>query len=111
MQEKSRVEVRNCIKRDFDAMIRKEREMRFKKTGKNKIIKEQINEENTEMMVNKDKEKKKNLTQTTIVDTTPKIVETKHNINEMENFHNDQCKTCVRMRNIMGSIMPHPINI
>jgi len=113
LQEKSRVEVRNCIKRDFDAMIRKEREMRFKTIGKNKIIREQINEENTEMMVNKnkDKEKKKKLTQTTIVDATPKVVETKQKINEMENFHNDQCKTCVRMRDIMGSIMPHPINI
>merc|ERR1711860_118542 len=67
LQEKSRVEVRNCIKRDFDAMIRKEREMRFKTIGKNKIIREQIIEENTERMVNKnknkDKEKKKKLTQ------------------------------------------------
>ena len=87
MQEKSRVEVRNCIKRDFDAMIRKEREMRFKTIGKNKIIREQIHEENTEMMVNKNKEKKKKLTQTTIVDATPKVVETKQKINEMENCH------------------------
>merc|ERR1712004_896649 len=111
LQEKSRVEVRNCIKRDFDAMIRKERDMRFKTIAKKKIIREQIDEENTEMMFNKNKEKKKKLTQTTIVDAIPKVVETKQKINEMENFHNDQCKTCMRMRDIMGSIMPHPINI
>ena len=96
-------------------MIRKEREMRFKTSGKNKIIKEQMREENTEVVVNvnsyKDNENKKKQAQTTVVqnDKTSEEVETKQN-NEMKNFHNDQCKTCVRMRDIMGSIMPHPIN-
>ena len=28
-----------------------------------------------------------------------------------QNFHSDQCKTCIKMKNLMGSILPHPINI
>ena len=83
--------------------------MRFKTSGKNKIIKEQMKEENTEMMVNcnKDKENKKKQAQTTVVQK----IATPEEKNEMKNFHNDCCKTCVRMRDIMGSIMPHPINV
>ena len=83
--------------------------MRFK-TGKNKIIKEQIQEEKTETVVksNKNQENKKINAQPTVIQDD--ATECKQN-NEMENFHNDQCKTCVRMRNIMGSIMPHPINV
>ena len=83
--------------------------MRFK-TGKYKIIKEQIKEEKTEIMVNnsKNKENKKISAKTTVVQD--EATECKQN-NELENFHNDQCKTCVRMRNILGSIMPHPINV
>ena len=83
--------------------------MRFK-TGKNKTIKEQIREEKTEIMVknikNHQNEKISAITTVFQDDAT----ECKTN-NELENFHNDQCKTCVRMRNIMGSIMPHPINV
>ena len=29
----------------------------------------------------------------------------------MKNFHGEQCRTCVRMRTIMGDILPHPINV
>ena len=30
-----------------------------------------------------------------------------------KNYHGDQCKTCSRMKNIMGedNIVPHPINV
>ena len=28
----------------------------------------------------------------------------------MKNFHGEQCRTCVRMRSIMGDILPHPVN-
>ena len=29
----------------------------------------------------------------------------------MKNFHGEQCRTCVRMRTIMGDILPHPVNV
>ena len=29
----------------------------------------------------------------------------------IKNFHGEQCRTCVRMRTIMGDILPHPINV
>ena len=29
----------------------------------------------------------------------------------MKNFHGDQCRTCIRMRSIMGDILPHPVNV
>ena len=29
----------------------------------------------------------------------------------MKNFHGEQCRTCVRMRSIMGDILPHPVNV
>jgi len=28
-----------------------------------------------------------------------------------ENYHSENCKTCVRMEKLMGNIMPHPINV
>ena len=28
-----------------------------------------------------------------------------------QNFHSDQCKTCIKMKNLVGNILPHPINI
>lgn len=28
-----------------------------------------------------------------------------------ENYHSQDCKTCVRMEKLMGNIMPHPINV
>ena len=83
--------------------------MRFK-TGKNKMTKEQIRKEKTEIMVKniKSQQNEKISESRTVVQED--ATECKTN-NELENFHNDQCKTCVRMRNIMGSIMPHPINV
>ena len=41
----------------------------------------------------------------------------KHEIDVIEevkqdkNFHGDNCKTCIRMKSVMGSILPHPINV
>ena len=29
----------------------------------------------------------------------------------IKNFHGEQCRTCVRMRTIMGDILPHPVNV
>ena len=96
-------------------MIRKEREMRSK-TGKNKIMKKQIREEKAEMLLGRKTDKAKEtfekIGQTASDKNDSKKVdevEIKAN-DEMKHFHNEQCKTCVRMRALMGSIMPHPIN-
>ena len=104
-QEKSRPEVRNMIKRDFDAMIKKEREMKNKMGKQRRLI---TNEGQDQMFTPKPKSNVvKNELKQVILD---EVTEEKENV-ELKNFHGDHCKTCVRMKSMMDSILPHPINV
>jgi len=109
-EEKNKSEVRNMIRREFEAMMRKEKEMKNKNnvvrgkmmtpdqgesinyTNNKKQQREAIKEAIAEM--NNDNDEKEN---------DPEVVD--------KNYHSEDCKTCVRMKNVMGQVLPHPINV
>merc|ERR1712013_140546 len=104
--QKSQVEVRNIIKREFSAMIAKEKHM---KTDKRRSNKENKHSENDDLKVltkahqsyrNTKQDKQDHPIENTAIGSEGK-----------PNFHSNQCKTCSKMESLMGSILPHPINI
>jgi len=104
--QKSQVEVRNIIKREFSAMIAKEKHM---KTDKRRRNKENKHSQKEDVQV---------LTKAAQSVKAPKQDKQDHPIENTAigsegkpNFHSDQCKTCSKMESLMGSILPHPINI
>merc|ERR1719320_1399562 len=104
--QKSQVEVRKVIKREFSAMIAKEKHM---KTDKRRRDKENKHSQKEDVQV---------LTKAAQSVKAPKKDKQNHPIEKIANgsegkpyFHSDQCKTCSKMESLMGSILPHPINI
>ena len=39
------------------------------------------------------------------------VIDVVEEVKQDKNFHGDDCKTCTRMKSVMGSILPHPINV
>merc|ERR1719320_2312091 len=104
--QKSQVEARNIIKREFSAMIAKEKHM---KTDKRRSNKENKLSRNDDLKVlikapqsyrNTKQDKQDHPIENAAIGSEGK-----------PNFHSDQCKTCSKMESLMGSILPHPINI
>ena len=98
-EEKCKVYVRMEIRREFSAMVNKEREVKSKKNGKQREEKVTITEE---------------------FKVAPKISTEKQTNSKSigkdetflpNNFHGKDCKTCLRMETLMGQILPHPVNI
>ena len=98
-EEKCKVDVRMEIRREFSAMVNKEREVKSKKNGKQREEKVTITEE---------------------FKVAPKISTEKQTNSKSigkdetflpNNFHSKDCKTCLRMETLMGQILPHPVNI
>jgi len=102
IQEKSRAEVRNQIKREYAAMIKKEKDMGMK-SDKGKMI--------TVDDVDKVQRKPTKVTVKEIVKHENYIKDAIEEVKQDKNFHGDDCKTCTRMKSVMGSILPHPINV
>jgi len=104
--QKTQVEVRNTIRRDFSAMIAKEK---LQKTNKRTNTKEN--------KITQDEDVKIQAKLTHRVSARAPVKEKqdlpneKIESNDKQNFHSDQCKTCIKMEKLMGSILPHPINI
>jgi len=99
IQEKSRAEVRNQIKREYAAMIKKEKEMGIK-SNKGKII-----------TVDDAVQVYKKPCKVTVKEVLKHEIDVIDEVKQDKNFHGDDCKTCIRMKSVMGSILPHPINV
>merc|ERR1719320_1471190 len=104
--QKSQVEARKVIKREFSAMIAKEKYM---KTDKRRSDKENnLSKSDDVPVLTKAAQSVRNTKQ----DKQELPIEKIANGSEGKpNFHSDQCKTCSKMESLMGSILPHPINI
>jgi hypothetical protein len=105
-EEKSTVAMRNQIKRQYSAMIAKEKEVKTNKKSKNKYNRKTLAEEIKVVQIpsqqEKPMEKEKHIESTQ---------SSQGKVCVQENFHSDECKTCVKMKKLMGHILPHPVNI
>ena len=103
-EEKCRPEVRMEIRREFNAMITREREMNNGKKNRNKekeLIDSEANQVQTIPKIVQNNVKK-------VTKTEEEPMKAQNTVN---NFHSDDCNTCIRMRNLMGEILPHPFNV
>ena len=105
-EEKCKVDVRMEIRREFSAMVNKEREVKSKKNRKQREEKVTTTEEFkvapkiSPVYQTQSKEKQ----------TDTKSIGKDENFLP-NNFHSKDCKTCLRMETLMGQILPHPVNI
>ena len=86
-------------------MITREREMNNGKKNRNKE-KELIDDSEANPVQTIPKIVPNNVKKVTKTEEEPMKAQ-----NTVNNFHSDDCKTCIRMRNLMGEILPHPINV
>jgi len=106
--QKSQVEVRNTIRRDFSAMIAKEKQ---KKTNKRTNTKENIITQDDDVKIQTKPTHRVSVKQPAKDKQDLSKEKIANESDGKQNFHSDQCKTCIKMKNLMGSILPHPINI
>ena len=110
-EEKLKPETRNSIRRDFLAMIRKEKELRSRQKTSNS---------RTAALTTLDQpaggkiRNKNTLSPKTLQTMAVEQLETA-NIQDLAkeiqtNFHGEKCKTCRRMMSLMGTVLPHPVN-
>ena len=100
-------ETRNSIRRDFLALIRKERELRSRQkscstrsavmTTVDQPAQAKIRNKNTTNLLHSAQQ----LQTDNIQDELKEI---------QSNFHGENCKTCKRMMSLMGTVLPHPVN-
>ena len=99
-----KTETRNNIRRDYLAMIRKEKDLRsYQKSSDSKsVVYTTVDQPAQAKIRNKNRINiQENIESANIQE------EIKEN---QRNFHGENCKTCKRMILIMGSIIPHPLN-
>jgi len=105
--QKSQIEVRNTIKRDFSAMVAKEKELK---------VNRRLNAKENKVPQDDDVKVLTKPTRCAKKEETPIV----HNVLDnnsvdgpkpQENLHSGNCKTCIKMQNLMGKIIPHPINV
>merc|ERR1719410_3314335 len=113
VEQKSRVVVRNRIRREFEAMVRREREMRQKVVRQGKHVAKLEQEEEKQVVAitrRSPAEEVKEVKEAEVKESVTTNTEDTEAVTR-KNFHGEQCRTCVRMRSIMGDILPHPINV
>ena len=104
MEEKLKPEIRTNIRRDFLAMIRKEKELGSQQKSNKSVIYNTVDQPAQSKIRNKNKlDIKENIESANIK------VQDEEEENQ-KNFHSSDCKTCQRMISIMGTILPHPVN-
>lgn len=105
-EQKSKVDVRNEIKRQFSAMLTKEKGYKpNKRTGTNAT---KFTKDDDIQVVTKLSRRSKPMKEEKALESTESI---KESTGVQDNFHSEECKTCVKMGDLMGNILPHPINI
>lgn len=110
-EEKLKPETRNSIRRDFLAMIRKEKELRSRqKTCSSRSAVLTTVDQPVGAKIRNKNTLSPNILQTVAVEQ----LETANIQDEVKkikrNFHGEDCKTCRRMMSLMGTVLPHPVN-
>ena len=110
-EEKLKPETRNSIRRDFLAIIRKEKELRSRqKTSNSRSAALTTVDQPAEGKIRN----KNTLTPKTLQTVALEQLETakiQDGVKENQrNFHGEECKTCRRMMSLMGTVLPHPVN-
>ena len=99
-------ETRNSIRRDFLAMVRKEKELRSRektcsRSGDLRTLDQpaeaKIRNKNTPNLL----QRAEQLETASIQAEVQEI---------QRNLHGEDCKTCRRMMSLMGTVLPHPVN-
>ena len=110
-QERAKPEVGCMIRREFAALVRKEKEMKSKNVVRGKMLAPE--HDVTQRTKNKNNlRQEKEAVQEIVAEI--KAQETKEEpvkAEESKNFHGDNCKTCARMISAMGQVLPHPVNV
>ena len=104
MEEKLKPEIRTNIRRDFLAMIRKEKELGSTQKSSKSVIYTTMDQPAQSKIRNKNKLDIKENIESAIIKVQDEVEE------NQRNFHSSDCKTCQRMISIMGTILPHPVN-
>ena len=103
--EKLKPETRKNIRRDYLAMIKKEKDLRS-----NQRISSVKSVAYT--TVDQPAQGKIRMKNKINIQENVESADIKDNIKENQiNFHGDNCKTCKRMLSVMGDILPHPLNV
>ena len=110
-EEKLKPDTRNNIRRDFLAMIRKEKELRSRqKTSSIRSAALTTVDQPAEGKIRN----KNTLSPKTLQTVAVEQLETANiqdGVKEIQrNFHGEECKTCRRMMSLMGTVLPHPVN-
>ena len=110
-EEKLKPETRNNIRRDFLAMIRKEKELRCRqKTCSSKSAVLTTVDQPAGAKIRNKNTLSPNLLQTVAVEQL-ETANIQDEVKEIQrNFHGEECKTCRRMMSLMGTVLPHPAN-
>ena len=107
-EEKLKPETRNSIRRDFLALVRKEKELRCRQktsSSSRSAVLTTLDQPAEAKIRNKNTP---NLLQSAGQIGTANIQEEVKEI--QRNFHGENCRTCRRMMSLMGTVLPHPVN-
>ena len=110
-EEKLKPETRNSIRRDFLALIRKEKELRSRqKTCSSRSAVLTTVDQPAGAKIRNKNTLSLNLLQTEAVEQL-ETANIQDEVKEIKiNFHGEDCKTCRRMMSLMGTVLPHPVN-